>query len=230
MVPVAQIRHYPLFAGLDGDELARLAPLLTKRVFAPGAYIYYPGNPGLNTYLVESGVIRLFLTDAAGQEFLVNLIAPGEVFGHPLLEDNQLRIVGAAAHRPSVLLCIGREDLFQMMDLSPRLLRNVYLDVITNARKLLLHIRMLVTLPLTGRLATMLLRLPSQDEDQACTVELPFSQETLAGWVGASRGRVNRAMKQLQQMGLIAVDGQRVMLLDRAGLARLTEEQTVEAP
>lgn len=230
MVPVENIRHYPLFAGLNDDELARLAPLLTRRVFAQGAYIYYPGNPGLNTYLVESGLVRLFFADATGEEFLVNLVGPLAVFGHPLLEDNQLRVMGAAAHRPSVLLSIGREDLFQMMDFSPQLLRNVYLDLSTNARKLLLHTRMLVTLPLNARLATILLRLARKDEDQAYTADLPFSQDTLAGWVGASRGRVNRAMKQLQQMGLIAVDGHRIALLDRPGLERLTEEQTVEAP
>jgi CRP-like cAMP-binding protein len=230
MVTVTQIRHYPLFAGLDDAELARLAPLLTKRVFAQGAYIYYPGNPGLNSYLVESGMVRLFFTNAAGEEYLLNLIKPLELFGHPLLEGNQLRVLGAAAYQPTTVLSIGRAEFFEMMDISPQFLRNVYLDLSINARKLLLHTRTLATLSLNGRLSTMILRLASEGEQQERLIELPCSQEMLASWVGASRGRVNRALAQLQQMGLIALDGQQLALLDCAGLERMAQEQTAEEP
>ena len=230
MVTVGQIRNYPLFAGLDDAELARLAPLLGKRVFAQGAYIYYPGNPGLNSYLVESGMVRLFFTDAAGEEYLLNLIKPLELFGYPLLEDNQLRVSGAAAYQPSTVLSIGRAEFFEMMDISPQFLRNVYLDLSINARKLLLQTRTLATLSLNGRLSTMILRLASEGEQLEHVIELPCSQEMLAGWVGASRGRVNRALAQLQQMGLIALDGQKMALLDFAGLERMAQEQTAEEP
>lgn len=228
MVTVAQIRHFPLFAGLDEAELDRLAFLLTRRVFAQGAYIYYPGNPGLNSYLVESGLVRLFLTNAVGEEYLLNLVKPLQFFGHPLLGDNQLRVVGAAAHQPSTILSIEREAFFEMMDVSPRFLRNVYLDLSTNARKLSLHTRMIVTLSLNGRLATMILRLAGAGNGEEQRIELPLSQEMLAGWVGASRGRVNRALGQLQKMGYIRLDGQDLVVLDRAGLQYMAEEQTAE--
>lgn len=113
MVHVEQIRHYPLFAGLDDDELTCLAALFTRRVFAQGAYIYYPGNTALSSYLVESGVVRLFFTDAAGEEFLLNLVGPPELFGHPLLGESQLRLLGAAAYEPATVLAIGRDDLLR---------------------------------------------------------------------------------------------------------------------
>jgi CRP/FNR family transcriptional regulator len=230
MVPVEQLRHYPLFANLNDVELARVAPLLTKRVFAQGAYIYYPGNPALNSYLVESGMVRLFITNAAGEEFLVNLIKPLELFGYPTLEDNQLRLLGAAVHRSATVLSIGRADFFEIMEVSPQFLHNVYLELSTSARKLLLHVRMLVTLSLNGRLATMILHLAGDGEAQERIIELPFSQGVLAGWVGASRGRVNRALAQLQQMGLIELDGHKMVLLDRAGLELMAEEQTLDEP
>jgi len=228
MLSIDQIREYPLFAGLDETELANLSACLIKRTFAKGAYIYYPGNPGLNTYLVETGLVRLFFIDAAGQEYLLNLIGPNEAFGLPLLEDDQFRVTGAAAHQPSVVLSIGREDLLQLMDHSPQFMRNIYLELVTIARKLLLHTRSLVTLSLNGRLATMLLRLTKKDENQQCVINMLLSQEELAGWLGASRGRLNRAMNQLQQMGLIRVDGQKIVVLDSPGLEKMTEEQTLE--
>jgi DNA-binding GntR family transcriptional regulator len=74
----------------------------------------------------------------------------------------------------------------------------------------------------------MILRLASEGEHLERLIELPFSQEMLASWMGASRGRVNRALAQLQQMGLIEHDGQKIRLLDRAGLERMAEEQNAD--
>jgi len=228
MLTTDQLRKYPLFAGLNGDELACLAPLLTKRTFAKGAYIYYPGNPGLNTYLVESGLVRLFFTNAAGEEFLLNLIGPYQAFGLPLLQSGQYRLMGAAAYQPSGILSISCDDLGKLMDASSRLMRNIYQELSTNARKLLLHTRSLVTVSLNGRLAIMLLRLARKDENQFDIVDMPLNQAELASWLGASRGRLNRAISHFQKLGLIRVNGQRIIILNRPGLEHMTEEQIME--
>jgi len=227
MLTADQLRLYPLFAGLTVDELSRLALSLSKRTVAKGAYLYYPGNPGLYTYLVEAGLIRLFFTNANGEEFLLNLVGPRETFGLPLLLDDQLRVMGAAARQTSVVLVISREDLFHWMECFPTLMRNVYLDLSISARKLILNTRSLVTISLRGRLANMLLRLGAKGKDQgkdSDKIILPLTQTEIAGWLNASRGRLNRAMKELQQLGLIRVDGQRIFILDREGLQRMTED------
>ena len=228
MVSVDQIRNYPLFEGLNEAELARLASAIVKRSFVRGAYVFYPGNPGANAYLVESGLVRMFFSTASGQEILLNLASPPEAFSLPTLQERQLRVIGASAVVPTVLLCIGREDFFQMFDASPQFARNVYRTLLIISRKLLLHSRMFSTLDLNGRLATMLLRLAKKNANQEHIFQVPISQEDFAGWVGASRGRLNQAMKRLQQLGLIEVRGQTVAILDYAGLERLAEEQTME--
>jgi len=228
VLSVDQIRKYPLFEGLNEAELARLANILTKRSFARGAYVFYPGSPGANAYLVESGLVRIFFSTASGHEVLIYLAGSSEVFGLPTLQETQLRILGAMAYLPSVFLSIGREDFFQMLDSSPQFSRNVYLEQSIISRRLLLHVRMLTTLNLNGRLATMLLRLASKNANQEYIIDFPIRQEDLAGWVGASRGRLNQAMQLLQQLGLIHVEGQKIVILDYPGLERMSEEQTVE--
>jgi CRP-like cAMP-binding protein len=228
MVSVDQIRNYPLFDGLNEAELARLAGAIVKRSFARGAYVFYPGSPAVNAYLVESGLVRMFFCTVSGQEILLNLAGPPEAFSLPTLLDSQLRVIGASALIPTVLLSIGREDFFQVFDSSPQFARNVYRTLLIISRKLLLHTRMLATLNLNGRLATMLLRLAIKSPNQDHIIQVPISQEDFAGWVGASRGRLNQAMKRLQQVGLIEVQGQKVTILDYPGLERLAEEQTIE--
>ncbi len=228
MVNVDQIRHYPLFDGLNEADLARLASVIVKRSFARGAYVFYPGSPAVNAYLVESGLVRMFFSTASGEEMLLNLSGPPEAFNLPTLEESQLRVIGASALMPTVLLSIGREDFFQVFDSSPKFARNVYRTLLIISRKLLLHTRMLTTLSLNGRLAAMLLRLAIKSPNPEHIIQVPVSQEDFAGWVGASRGRLNQAMKQLQQLGLIEVHGQKVAILDYPGLERMSEEQTIE--
>lgn len=223
-----QIQNYPLFEGLSEAELASIAPRLVRRSFARGVHLFYPGNPSMNTYLIESGLVRLFFVDARGEEFLLNLIGPREVFGLPPLGKNQLRIIGAAAHQPSVILSISCQDLLSFMDRSPQFMRNAYQAVATSARQLAMHTRSLVTLGLYGRLAVLLLRLSMRPSETPDEITLPLSQAELATWVGASRGHLNRTVARMQQLGLIHVDGQKIVILDRPGLVRLSEEQATE--
>lgn len=228
MLNVEQIRNYPLFESLNEAELTHLANVMVKRSFAKDAYIFYPGSHGINTYFVESGMVRQFFITASGEEVLIQLTGPYEVFGLPPLEDTLLRIAGAAALKPSVLYLIAREDFFQLLYDSPRFVRNVYMEMFILARKIGLHTRTLATLNLNGRLATLLLRLAGKSANQEYIAHLPISQEDLAGWLGASRGRLNQAMKLLQQMSLIRVEGQKITILDYPGLVRVSEEQTKE--
>jgi CRP-like cAMP-binding protein len=156
---------------------------------------------------------------------LLNLVGPHEAFGLPLLKEDESRVMGAAVYRPAVVLSMSREDLFKSMDESPQLMRNVYQELTTTARKLLLHTQSLVTTHLDGRLATLLLRLARKDLNPVSMIDMPLSQAEIAGWLGASRGRLNRAMNRLTQQGLIRVDGQKILILDPAGLRRITGEQ-----
>jgi CRP/FNR family transcriptional regulator, cyclic AMP receptor protein len=228
MLSVDKIRGYPLFEGLNEAELARAAKAITRRAFARGAYVYYPGVPGVNAYLVESGIVRIFFSTVSGKEALLNLAGPLEVFSLPTLQDTQLRLVGAAALLPSVFLSMRREEFFELHDSSPQFARNVYLELVVITRKLILHTRMLTTLNLNGRLATLLLRLARKNENQQYVIHMLISQEELAGWVGASRGRLNQAIKQMQGLNFIRVEGQEIVILDYPGLERMSEEQTME--
>jgi CRP-like cAMP-binding protein len=225
MSTVHQLREYPLFAGLSDAELAQLAACLTKRTFAKGAYLYYPGNPAMSIYLVESGLVRLFFCDARGREFLLNLVGPLSVVGLPFLREDQIRLAGAAALQTSVVLSLSLEDMMNFTKCSPQIMHNIYRELDASMRALFTYARSFVTSSLHGRLAAMLLYLSGGDKSQAIRdeVDLPLSQAEIASWLGASRGRLNRVLNRLQQSGLIQVSGQKILILDRPGLVRMVE-------
>ena len=218
------LQKYPLFEDLTESELAGLLPHIHKRVFAKGVYLFHPGNPGLNLYLVESGMVRLFFAGTRGQEFLLNLAGPRTCVGLPLLMDDQVRIIGAAAHQDAVVLSLSRDVAFDFMKRSPQFMFNIYLQMSNSLRMLGRYTQSIATLSLDGRMASLFLHL-NRDNNRGKTneVKLPVSQAEIAGWVGASRGRVNRVLAKMQELNLIRVEGQKILLLDRQGLEKMAE-------
>lgn len=219
-IPSDQLLAYPLLSGLDKKELASLASHAVKRSFAKGAYIYHPGTPGLNLYLIESGMVRMFFATNRGKEYLMNLVAPPGCFGLPLLTDNQVRIVGAAALRDTVTLSLSREVVFDSMRQFPQFALNIYREMSSAMRVLAGYMHGVATLSVQGRLAGVFLHFADRQGDE---LNLPITQADLASLIGSSRGRVNRALTLMQSQGLIRVQGQKIRILDRPGLLKTGE-------
>jgi CRP/FNR family transcriptional regulator, cyclic AMP receptor protein len=229
LISINQLQDYPLFAGLSDTELSSLVPSLSKRTFAKGAYLYHPGSPSLNIYLVESGLIRIFFNNSVGQEFLLDLVGPRSTVGLPLLREDQTRLGGASAVQPSTVLVLPQKDLNYFIQRSPRLMHTIYQQMDVALRKLFMYASSLATISLQGRVASALLYL-TRDTGQGAQneLELPLTQTDLASWMGASRGALNRNLSNLQQIGLIRVEGQKFTILDRPGLQGMTEDLLID--
>jgi CRP/FNR family transcriptional regulator, cyclic AMP receptor protein len=74
-----------------------------------------------------------------------------------------------------------------------------------------------------GRVASRLVELAErfgEASPEGVRIALPLSQRELAGWVGASREAVTKALHVLRQRGLIETHRRSVTVLDPAGLRR----------
>ncbi|GAA3308369.1 hypothetical protein GCM10020219_009520 [Nonomuraea dietziae] len=72
-------------------------------------------------------------------------------------------------------------------------------------------------------MATRLVELAERYGEQTSTglrVALPLSQDELAGWTGASREAVSKALRTLRDRGLIETGRRRVVVHDLDGLRR----------
>src|ERR1700749_4384213 len=78
------LRRVELFTGLDRVTLAKLAAHLQPQRFAPNTVIVQQGGVGDAFYLVASGSVGVYATDA-GNERLLRLLHVGEPFGEMAL-------------------------------------------------------------------------------------------------------------------------------------------------
>ena len=76
-----ELKHVPLFALLDDDEIAVLAGQVDLKVFAARQRIYKIGDPGMHAYILLSGSVQVSVVDDDHQEVVVDQPGHGEFFG-----------------------------------------------------------------------------------------------------------------------------------------------------
>ena len=114
-----ELRHVPLFALLDDDELAVLAQQVELRDFAAMQRIYKSGEPSTSAFLVMSGAVRVISIDQDGQEVLFAEPKHGDFFGFASMLDNAPHQTSAVAMEQTTCVEVDRNDLSQLLQRKP---------------------------------------------------------------------------------------------------------------
>jgi CRP/FNR family cyclic AMP-dependent transcriptional regulator len=117
--PAHELKHVPLFALLDDDELAVLAGQVELRTFAPRQRIYKAGEPGGRAYVMLSGRVRVSAIDEDNQEVVVNEPSHGEFFGFASMLEQTVHETEAVAVEPTTCVEIDRDDIAVLLQRKP---------------------------------------------------------------------------------------------------------------
>ena len=90
---VRLIRQSALFAELTAGETEELAQAATQHLRYAGDPILKQGNPGSSLFILNEGLLGVWMKDAAGTDRQVAQIQPGEFFGELSLHTGAPRIV-----------------------------------------------------------------------------------------------------------------------------------------
>lgn len=214
------LRNVLFLAGLSDPELEALAGSLERCAFGKGQVIFHQGDPGQAMYIIETGRVRIFVLSETGQELSVNIYGPGETFGELALLDGQPRSAGAIAMTDTVTQALRRADFLRYVETHPRVALRIIEVLSARLRYTTTYAESLAFLPVQGRVATKLLELADRHGVRVAgqALELWLTQAELASLVGATRESVNQALRAYREQGLIAVERQKIILLDRRGL------------
>lgn len=127
-----------LAAGLDKEDLHRLAASLRRRELAAGAVLFRQGEPGDTLYLLARGRITVRLEKAPGRFVRLATFMPGVMIGEMALLERQPRSAEAVAAEDAVLLALSRADLDRILAehpaLAARLIANVAREIAARLR------------------------------------------------------------------------------------------------
>ena len=204
------------FADTPSDVLALIASSGETKNLQRGDVLFSEGDTPESMYIVLSGRIAIAIGNQPidSRESMLALMERGDLFGELALLDNGKRSAMARAIEPSSLLQIPYSVVRQQLQLNPTMLWGVTKLLASRLRIMDEVLSDSVFLDVTGRTAKRLLELSSGKDEFV----LPITQEELAGMVGASRERVNKAIASFIRLGWLEQHDRRYRILMRQKL------------
>jgi CRP/FNR family transcriptional regulator, cyclic AMP receptor protein len=186
------------FADALPAALSALAGAGHEQHLIRGDVLFNEGDPPEALYLVLRGRLAIALANPIDRrESVVALMEVGDLFGEMGMLDGGPRSAMARALEPTTVLSIPYAPILELFEAQPVLLWNVTRLLAQRIRVTDEALADSVFLDVTGRTAKRLLELANGSD----SFTLPVTQEELAGMVGASRERVNKAIASFIRLG-----------------------------
>ena len=203
------------FADAPAEVVRQIASHGNELHLVRNDVLFREGDVADSLYLVVSGRVAIAIENPIDhRETVVALMDAGDLFGEMSMLDEGSRSAQARALEPSVVFAVPFEPVAKAFRSDPALLWGVTRLLARRLRVMDEHLADSVFLDVTGRTAKRLLEL-SEGHDEFV---LPITQEELAGMVGASRERVNKAIASFIRLGWITQHERNYTVLKRASL------------
>jgi CRP-like cAMP-binding protein len=204
------------FAEAPLELLAPIAAAGKVRDLVRGDVLFEVGDDPDSIYVVLSGRIAIAIGNRPfdHRESVIALMDEGDLFGDMGMLDKSPRSAGARALEASSVLEIPYAAVIEQLDKSSALLWNVIRMLSRRLRAMDQALADSVFLDVTGRTAKRLLELSAGKDE----FTLPVTQEELAGMVGASRERVNKAIASFIKLHWLEQSDRTYHIIDRTKL------------
>ncbi|CAB4626389.1 MAG: cyclic nucleotide-binding domain-containing protein [Actinobacteria bacterium] len=204
------------FAEAPLELLAPIAAAGKVRELVRGDVLFEVGDEPDSIYVVLSGRIAIAIGNRPfdHRESVIALMDEGDLFGDMGMLDKSPRSAGARSLEASTVLEIPYSAVIEQLNKSSDLLWNVIRMLSRRLRAMDQALADSVFLDVTGRTAKRLLELSGGKDE----FTLPVTQEELAGMVGASRERVNKAIASFIKLHWLEQSERTYHIIDRAKL------------
>lgn len=217
----AILAKVPLFSSLSPEQLAALENNSSVVRLDKGRLIFLEGAQADAFYVLLTGQVKIYKASAEGKEQILHILGPGEPFAEvPMFQGAQYP-ANAMAIQPSIVLAMEKSTLIRLMKRDSGLALAMLAALSARLRQMATMIGQITLREVPARLAAYLLL--AAETNGADTFALDMSKGHLAGFLGATREALSRALGRLADSGLIAMDNRTITILDRERMNALAE-------
>jgi CRP/FNR family transcriptional regulator, dissimilatory nitrate respiration regulator len=213
-----------LFSGLDGENLAEVAVIASRRTFVKGESLFAEGEPAAGFYLLAKGGVKLCKVSPDGREKVLHFVHAGETFAEAAFFGDGKYPAEAKAVEGGEVLFFPREGFMGLLERNPRFSLNLIISLSLSLRRFARQIEELSFAEVPARLAAYLVELAERKSTsfQGKTyLDLDMKKGELASRLGTVSETLSRSFKKLKDEGVIEVDGSRVVIHSVEQLKRL---------
>lgn len=191
------------FAPLQPETLRAIAATGVVRSFPRSTVLINEGDQGDALYVILSGRVKVFSSNEAGREFVIDFHAAGEYVGEMTL-DGAPRSASVMTVEPTTCAVVNRVQFRDFILAHPDFAMHLIERLIHRVRVTTGNLKSLALSDVYGRLVRLLNAL-ARDIDGRQVVPERLTQQEIADRVGASRDMIGKLMKDLVAGGYLAV-------------------------
>ena len=216
----------PYFAGIPRCDLGRIDEAARHHSYQAGATIFNEGEACAGFQVVIDGLVRIYRVNVEGRLHTLSLLRPISTFNEVAAVDGGTNPFNAVAVTNAEVLVISHERLLNLMSIEPELMSNTVQALAHMNREYIERLEDMTFRSIPSRLAKLFLH-ETTYADQISETPSQLTQEERASILGTTREVVGRALRGLLNAGLLEKRGRHVYVVDRRGLERLAETNTV---
>jgi CRP-like cAMP-binding protein len=208
---------------LETAERAALMERARRRRFSRGDTLFHEGDASDWVAVLLSGRAKVSFFTEDGTEVVLAVREPGDLLGELSALDKAPRSATVTAI-DDVDTLVLTADAFQVyLESYPRLALELVRSLMARLRDADVKRVEFGAYDTVGRLARRLVELAERfgsPTEEGVTIELPITQQELAGWTGSSRESVAKALQTLRKLGWVDTARRRMVIRDLDALRR----------
>ena len=213
--------HHMMRPATPGDPFAPLTEQTLREIAATGVVRSYPknailineGEVGDSLYVVLSGRVKVFASNAAGREIVIAFHGPGEYVGEMSL-DSSPRSASVMTTEATTCAIVNRANFREFILAHPDFALHLIEKLIQRVRLTTANVKSLALEDVYGRVVKLLLTL-AVERDGTLVVPERMTQQDIAERVGASRDMISRLFKDLVAGGYLSIQERQITILKK---------------
>lgn len=225
------IRSMALFAHMDDVELDDVLARASVRRIAQGEIVFEQGKPATQFFVLLHGRLRVHRITPAGQQVMVRVVNPGDLFGiaRALQREDYPGTASAAAESLILEWPMNTWDI--LVEHHPSLAVNAMQTVGQRLQEAQTRILEMSTEDVERRVAHAILRLVKQSgrqEADGIRIDFPVTKQDIAEMTGTTLHTVSRILTAWEGEGLVKGGRQKLLVRDPHRLMIKAEGDTTE--
>lgn len=225
------VRSFPIFRNIGDDDLrAILATARTRRI-AKKATVFEQGEPAAEFFVLMHGHLKVVQAGPAGQQVIVRIVEPGELYGVAIALGRSDFPATAIAMEESITLAWPSSAWPGLVERVPLLAVNALQTIGRRVEEAHAQFREVSTEEVERRVAHLLLRIAKasgRSPGDAAEVEFPITRQDIAEMTGTTLFTVSRVLSGWEQRGIVAGGREKITVKEPARLRELAERAAAD--